>query len=194
MKRLSRSFYRRSSDLVAQDLVGKLLWHQTKEGVAAGIIVETEAYFGSNDPASHAARKKTPRNAVMFGPPGVAYVYLCYGFHHLFNVVTEKEGLAGAVLIRALEPYQGKELMLKRRNVKNELLISNGPGKLTQALKIGQPENKQDLLKGDLALYDLGLNPEPIKKSGRIGIAQGKEMLLRYYWAGNKSISAKPND
>lgn len=194
MKRLSRSFFNRPSDVVAQELIGKLLSHKTGKGVASGIIVETEAYFGFNDPASHAARKKTPRNEVMFGSPGVAYVYFCYGTHYLFNVVTEKKGIAGAVLIRALEPYQGEDLMRARRKGDKSLQWTNGPGKLTEALSIGKNQNKQDLLSGDLAVYDLKIAPEKIKKSGRIGIQNGTELLLRYYWAGNKYVSAKPKD
>jgi len=193
MSVLPRSFYNRKTDVVAKELIGKVLCHDTKEGRTAGIIVETEAYFGSNDPASHAARKKTPRNVVMFGPPGHAYVYFCYGVHFLFNVVTEKEGVAGAVLIRALEPLEGEALMKKRRRTTTLHLVTNGPGKLTEALKIGAYQNKKDLSDGSLFVLDAKIKPTKIKRSGRIGISNGKDMPHRYYWAGNPHVSAKPN-
>lgn len=193
MKKLSRSFYDRKTDWVARDLIGKVLVHKTREGSVSGIIVETEAYFGNDDPASHAARRKTPRNEVMFGPPGHAYVYFCYGAHYLFNVVTEKKGVAGAVLIRALEPLVGVELMLKRRHQHSPKLLSNGPGRLTQALKINRAHNKMDLLKGKISIFDATINAPRIKRSGRIGIRNGAEMLHRYYWAANPYVSGKPN-
>lgn len=194
MKALPRSFYARKTDKVARDLIGKVLWHNTRAGTAAGIIVETEAYFGSDDPASHAARKMTPRNAVMFGRPGHAYVYFCYGAHYLFNVVTEKKGVAGAVLIRALEPLEGVELMLRRRKISNPGLSTNGPGKLTAALKIGPRQNRQDLVSGSLLILEGNKGKMPIKQSGRIGISNGKHLLHRYYWAGNPYVSAKPRN
>lgn len=194
MKGLPRSFYNRKTDAVARELIGKVLAHETREGVASGIIVETEAYFGIDDPASHAARRMTPRNAVMFGPPGHAYVYFCYGAHYLFNVVTEKKGMAGAVLIRALEPLEGIALMLRRRKTKIEAMTTNGPGKLTQALKIGPRQNRQDLVAGSLVIQE-GMHHEiPIKQSGRIGISDGKHLLHRYYWAGNSYVSTKPRN
>lgn len=194
MKGLPRSFYCRKTDAVAKELIGKVLFHETREGAASGVIVETEAYFGSDDPASHAAtRGVTPRNAVMYGPPGRAYVYFCYGAHFLFNVVTEKKGTAGAVLIRGLEPLEGLPLMLRRRKTENPSLATNGPGKLTAALSIGPRQNKQDLVSGSLVILEGNGSKIPIKQSSRIGISDGKQLLHRYYWAGNPYVSVKPN-
>src|SRR5436190_22443186 len=112
---LSRAFYDRETLTVAADLIGKVLVHRTKAGVAAGAIVETEAYIGESDPACHAAPGPTRRNEPLYGPPGVAYVYLNYGMHYLVNAVTEREGSPAAVLIRALEPKDGIALMRRRR-------------------------------------------------------------------------------
>ncbi len=139
---LPQAFYERHSLQVAQDLLGKIIWVQTSEGVSAGRILETEAYRGADDPASHAARGRTPRSSVMFGPPGRAYVYWVYGLHSLLNLVTEPEGQPGAVLLRALEPLLNPCLMSKRRGGRDGREGNViGPARLSQALGVGLVAN-----------------------------------------------------
>src|SRR5678816_1546605 len=135
-KPLPSDFYNRPTLDVTADLIGKVLVHQTRAGVAAGMIVEAEAYIGEDDPACHAAPGPTKRNAPLYGPPGVAYVYLNYGMHYLVNAVTESEGAPAAVLIRALEPLDGIPLMMKRRAHGQRIDLCRGPGNLTKALGI----------------------------------------------------------
>src|SRR3989338_6570908 len=134
---LERSFYERNTQVVAFELIGKVLIFKQGDNFLSGKIVETEAYFGANDPASHAYRGVTPRNRVMFGQAGMSYVYFTYGNHHCLNIVTETEGVPGAVLIRALEPISGVPIMQRRRGKKiTREQLTNGPGKLAQALGI----------------------------------------------------------
>src|ERR1041384_7248964 len=154
---LPKSFYSRPTVKVAKALLGQILVHRSPEGVTAGRIVEVDAYLPKNDPGCHAARGKTPRNEVMFGPAGHAYVYFCYGNHFLFNVVTEKEGVPGAVLLRALEPVEGIPLMARRRGIQVEKPkdlrnLTNGPGKLVQAMGLGPEHNRFPLFKEKLFL------------------------------------------
>jgi DNA-3-methyladenine glycosylase len=189
-KALSRSFYQRYTPVVAFELIGKILVFKQKEALFSARIVETEAYLGHQDPASHAYRGVTPRNRVMFGPPGVSYVYFTYGNHHCLNVVTEEDGTAGAVLIRALEPISGIEVMTKRRGqVKLEALTS-GPGKLTQAFGITREHSGLNLTQAPFYIAE-GDREEsiPVRADRRIGISQAKELLFRFYWLGNKFVS-----
>lgn len=192
-KILPYSFYKRSTIKVAKELLGKLLVHNTREGMISGIIVETEAYLGRNDPASHAAAKKTPRNSVMFGHCGRAYVYFIYGNHYCFNVVAHPDNVAGAVLIRALEPCGGIQLMRENRDTEQINNLTNGPGKLTQALGIARSHNGCDLKKDSLKIYDIGCNikAEVIARCSRIGIKEGLDLLLRFYIKDNRNISRK---
>src|SRR5262245_53885949 len=131
---LDREFYERPTLDVARDLIGKVLVHQTSAGLASGVIVETEAYIGEEDPACHAAPGPTARNAPLYGPPGIAYVYLNYGIHYLVNAVAESEGSPAAILIRALEPLEGIDLMRRRRGRRDTASLCRGPGNLTVAL------------------------------------------------------------
>jgi DNA-3-methyladenine glycosylase len=191
---LPSSFYSRPTRKVARDLVGQILVHETPDGVASGRIVEVEAYLPKKDPGSHAARGQTPRNAVMFGPAGFAYVYFCYGNHFLFNVVTEKPGLPGAVLIRALEPVEGLGLMVRRRKkeLESERVLTNGPGKLVQALGISSAHNLQKLTVGPLYIRaDPGFSGK-VGVTTRIGITQGWELPLRFYLKGSPYLSVGP--
>jgi len=190
---LSQKFYSRPTLPVAKDLLGQILVHETPEGVAAGKIVEVEAYLPKNDPGCHAFRGMTPRNEVIFGKPGLSYVYFCYGNHFLFNIVTEKEDVPGAVLIRALEPVRGMDLMARRRGgfAPENISLTNGPGKLTQALGIGRSQNKIPVWKKPLYVR-AAKRDESIGVTTRIGITEGSELPLRFYLKGNPYLSVKP--
>jgi DNA-3-methyladenine glycosylase len=178
--RLPRSFYARDTVEVARDLLGKVIHH----GRASARIVETEAYLGVDDAAAHSARGPTPRTRVIFGPPGHAYVYLIYGMHYCLNIVAEPEGVAGCVLIRAVEPIGA---------VAGGALSSNGPGKLTRALGITLDHYGVDLTRGPITLheptdqeaFEIGISP-------RIGISQAAELPLRFFIRGNGFVSREP--
>ncbi len=204
MKKSSKSFFERnfwkqSTVTVAQKLLGTFLVHNSSEGRTVGRIVETEAYL-SDDPACHAARGETPRNRVMFGPPGHAYIYFIYGMYHCFNVVTAPLGKGEAVLIRSLEPVEGLELMQKRRlshrQRQNQHIpekeLCNGPGKLVIAMGMHRSLNGIYLMKGPLSLYFSKETPSfKIKTTTRIGIREGADLPLRFYIQGNPSVSKK---
>lgn len=188
---LPERFYMRSTGMVAKDLLGRLIVRKTSDVAMTARIVEVEAYFGEDDPASHAARGITPRNSIMFGRPGIAYVYINYGVHYLLNVVTGREGVAGAVLIRAVEPISGIDAMVKNRPVKNKFNLTNGPGKLTKALDVDIKHNGIDLTSSENELYIATGAVEDFKidKSPRVGISSGKELLLRFSIKGNPYVS-----
>lgn len=176
---------------LAARLLGQDLVHKTKEGVSIGRIVETEAYL-SNDPACHASRGMTKRNRVMFGPPGYAYVYFIYGMYYCFNVVTAPEGVGEAVLIRALEPVEGIDLMFKRRpKVKKIENLCNGPAKLVLAMGITKEHNGVLLSQGELLLEKNHLKTKEIVKTSRIGISEGNHLPYRFYLKDNRFVSRK---
>lgn len=181
-------------ETAARSLLGCLLHRETGAGLVAGIIVETEAYLGINDPASHSARGKSDRNASMFGPAGRAYVYLIYGVHHCFNVVTGPEGSGEAVLIRAVEPLHGLELMEKRRGkgCPPENLCS-GPGKLCQAFSIDLALDGHNLADPPLMIKPRPENSGDFKivTSPRIGIKKAAELPLRFYIDRNTYLSRR---
>jgi len=191
-KFLPKKFYCRPTVLVAKELLGKILQHKIDGKSCSGKIVEVEAYLPENDPACHAACGKTKRNNVMFGPPGIAYVYFCYGNHWLVNAVTEPEGTPAAVLIRALEPVEGIETMRRRRKTNNDKNLTNGPAKLCEALGITGEQNSTPLYKGSLLIFDDGRESPGFQSSSRIGIKDGLEHQIRFYIPGNKYISANP--
>ncbi|HTI43125.1 MAG TPA: DNA-3-methyladenine glycosylase [Vicinamibacterales bacterium] len=180
---------------MAEDLLGKVLVHRTREGITAGIIVETEAYIGEDDPACHASFGRTERSEPLFGPPGFAYVYLNYGIHYLMNAVTEADGYPGAVLIRALQPLDGIELMQKRRAPDgreiDEHALCRGPGNLTKALGITIKHNRLDLATSKLTIDDRGISVGQIATGPRIGIRVAIERPWRYWVEGHRSVSGR---
>jgi DNA-3-methyladenine glycosylase len=174
-----------------------MLVYQSREGVVAGRIVEAEAYCGSKDPCSHAFRGRTRRNATMFGPPGHLYVYFTYGMHHCSNVVTERDGVAGAVLLRAVEPVEGIELMAQRRGVEKPRDLARGPGRLCQAFGFNLTQDGHDLAEGELFVCGRQKLNDGIKTSKRIGVPPTDRQLWRFYepgpWtSGARVISAGP--
>jgi len=180
---LARSFYLEPTLRVARALLGKLLVHETPDGCAAGRIVEVEAYRGPADRAAHSAGgRRTPRNEVMYGPPGHAYVYFIYGMHHCMNVVTGPPGVPEAVLLRALEPVDGVPLMRARRGLAGgpEWRLCRGPGALCQALGIARPENGADLVRGPLRILDAPAVPAArVARAARIGVDYAGAHALR---------------
>lgn len=186
-----RSFYARDTVEVARDVLGKKLIRVLAGQQLEAIIVETEAYRHADDPASHAYRGKTKRTEVMFGPVGHAYVYFIYGNWYCLNVVArDHDQPAGAVLIRAVEPLTGIAFMQKKRNTQSLTLLTNGPGKLTQALQITKRQNGIDMTKkGQLYITDTGKQDLQIAKTGRIGISQARDMHWRFYIQGNPWVS-----
>ncbi|MEP1033731.1 DNA-3-methyladenine glycosylase [Ekhidna sp.] len=192
-EKLPRSFYQKPDVVqIAKDLLGKVLVTQIDGYFTAGKIVETEAYCGRGDKACHANGKRSPRTEIMYGEGGRAYVYLCYGIHHLFNVVTNVEGKADAVLIRALEPIQGIDIMKERRNFTKAKLTS-GPGTLSQAMGIHVKMTGEDLC--DNQIWIVGSSPKEkveILSDTRIGVEYAEEDALkpwRFIIADSKFVS-----
>jgi|SRR5579863_2665260 len=187
MRGLPRRFYERGTIEVARDLLGKVLMH----GETAGIIVETEAYLGGDDLAAHSAAGITNRTRVIFGPPGHAYVYLSYGMHDCMNIVVDKAGTPGCVLIRALEPIKGQDAMRRRRpKARTDRDLASGPGKLTQALGITRKHSGVDMTRGDLVVLERpGEHLFQIAVTPRIGITKCVELPLRFFIEGNRFVS-----
>lgn len=196
---LPRDFYARQTLEVAQELIGKVLVHETPAGIASGVIVETEAYVGESDPACHAAPGPTKRNAPLYGPPGLAYVYLNYGIHYLVNAVTEPEGWPAAVLLRALEPLDGQALMRRRRahgtarraSDLETASLCRGPGNLTRALGISLLQNLRDLVASDLRIEDTGEARREIAAGERIGLTVGTDRPWRFHAVGSPAVSGR---
>ncbi|OHV08432.1 DNA-3-methyladenine glycosylase [Kushneria phosphatilytica] len=170
---LPRSFFARDSLTVARDLMGRELVHDSAEGMLIARIVETEAYGDERDSACHVSRGRTPRNGVLYGPPGHAYVYLIYGLHELLNVVTDADGQPGAVLLRAIVPVHGEAAMIARRNGRAGRELGNGPGKLSQALGITRSAfNRADLCSGQGLWFAAGtpVSDSAVRTGPRVGI------------------------
>lgn len=194
---LSREFYLRDVNMVAQDLLGKHLVHQTRQGRFSGMIVEVEAYNGANDKASHAYKlRRTNRTEIQFGIGGYAYVYLIYGMHHCFNIVTNTSDKPEAVLVRALQPVDGAQEMLVRRGCHHLQETCNGPGKLCQAMQITQKQNGADLCSNTLFLEDgESFQHKQIGISARINIdyaEESRDLPWRYFVIGNPNVSKAP--
>ncbi|MGD8996703.1 MAG: DNA-3-methyladenine glycosylase [Anaerolineae bacterium] len=200
---LRREFFARDTLIVARDLLGQRLVRTLvsgEEGRAggkrvAGRIVELEAYIGEEDEASHASPGRTRRNAPMYGPPGHAYVYLIYGMYHCFNVVTEREGFPAAILIRALEPLEGLEVMWERRGGRSDEQLTSGPGRLCEALSIDRRLNGADLCTSDACLFveaDEPVSDCQVAVGPRINV-RGNEAALKAPWRftiqGNRYVS-----
>ncbi|MEJ5105679.1 DNA-3-methyladenine glycosylase [Chryseobacterium sp. MYb328] len=198
--KLPLSYYSAQDVLfLAQDLLGKVLFTEINGEITAGIIVETEAYNGVYDKASHAyGGRRTDRTETLYSHGGISYVYLCYGIHHLFNVVTSVEDEPHAVLVRAIEPLIGTEIMENRRNMPaSKAVISSGPGSAAKALGIDRSFNKKDLTGNEIWIEDRGIQypSEDIVTGPRIGVAYAQEDALlpwRFFVKGNKYVS-KPN-
>jgi DNA-3-methyladenine glycosylase len=201
-KPLSATFFTRDASIVARELLGKLLVRRYGHKLLIGRVVEAEAYLGQVDPAAHAYAGQTPRNAVLFGPPGIAYVYFIYGNYYCMNVSCMPEGNAGCVLLRALEPVAGLAIMAKLRgldlrstaSIAELRSISSGPGRLTQAMAITrQVHNGMALTSASSELYfaDDGWRPERIATTPRINVTKAADRPLRYVIAGNLFVSGK---
>ncbi len=182
-KIITRNFYQREPSLVAQELLGKYLVRKIDENFLIGKILETEAYLGKTDPAAHGFKGKTRRNAVLFGEAGMAYIYSIHRYH-CFNIVTETIDMPSGVLVRAIKPVEGIEMMKQLRGVEIGKGFTNGPGKVCQAFDITRKLNGVDvtssysplfITEGERVIFDL------IEKSKRIGISKGRDLLLRYY-------------
>jgi DNA-3-methyladenine glycosylase len=196
---LTRAFYDRDPRLVGPDLLGKILVRQQSKKLLTGRIVEVEAYLGADDPAAHASIGRTPRNAVLFGPPGRAYVYFIYGNHYCLNVSCLPDGVPGGILFRALEPLEGTEEMFKLRGIAEDSdlrRLTSGPGRLAAAFGITRErDNGKDLTSSRSNLYiaDDGTPPPRVLITKRIGITKAAEMPLRYIVEGNRFLSGRKN-
>jgi DNA-3-methyladenine glycosylase len=194
---LSRSFYNRDPRLVGPDLLGKILVRRQGSKLLTGRIVEVEAYPGADDPASHTFIGRTQRNAVLFGPPGHAYVYFIYGNHFCLNVSCLPDGIASGILFRAVEPIEGIKEMFKLRGIAGDSdlrRLTSGPGRLAAAFGISRErDNAKDLTdsRSDLHIADDGTSPPRMLITKRIGIKKAVEMPLRYVVAGNRFVSGK---
>ena len=193
---LAARFYDRPTELVARDLLGAVMQCTTPAGVTCGRIVETEAYLGPDDPACHAAAGLTARTTHLFGPPGLAYVYLIYGMYWCFNAVTRERGHGAAVLVRAVAPVRGVELMRRRRpKARADRDLTNGPGKLCLAMGIDGTMNGTSLRDGPVVIRaGEAYADDDVVVTPRIGITQAAEWPLRYLVRDDPFVSPTPRD
>lgn len=186
--KLNRSFYSRNTISVAIDLIGKILSYRTEKAHFKGKVVEVEAYLGDKDPACHAYVGKTKRSRIFWDEPGLAYVFVTYGIYHCLNAITEEPNIPGCVLIRALEPLLGIDIMKRNRNKNDLISLTNGPGKLTQAFGITREQNGMDLIESDLRFFD-NSRCDKISVTTRIGISKAIHEPLRFCEHKNPFIS-----
>ena len=198
MSKLNRKFFQQKTERVAKELLGKVLVRKIGNKILSGTIVETEAYIGPHDLASHASRGRTDRSDIMFREAGNWYVYMIYGFYYCLNIVTEEKDYPAAVLIRALEPLEGIEIMKKYRNVDNVANFTSGPGKLCKALAIDKSLNCASATSKNSKLYiedrSMKIPRNKIAKSTRIGVdyaGHWKDKLLRFYVKDSRFVSKK---
>ena len=197
MKKLEASYYQNPDvEFLARDLLGKILFTQKDGEVTAGIIVETEAYFGISDQASHAfGGRRTPRTEPMYRQGGIAYVYLCYGIHYLFNIVASGEDEPSCVLVRAVEPFGGQEIIESRRHMPiSKITITSGPASVAKALGIDLSFNRKDLTGDEIWIEDAGIiyRPDEIAAVQRVGVAYAREhalLPLRFYLKNSRYVS-----
>ncbi len=194
VKKLPREFYNRDVLTVAEEILGKTLVHITKDGVVKGKIVEVEAYNGLCDKAAHSYKNlRSKRTEIQYGEGGYAYVYLIYGMHHCMNIVVNRENLPEVLLLRALQPIDGLELMKKRRKTENVKMLCNGPGKLCQAMEITREHYGEDLCGENFYLENTpSVKPEEIVRTKRINIDYAKEAVdfpWRFFIKGNPYVS-----
>jgi DNA-3-methyladenine glycosylase len=189
---LPRSFYLNSPEVVARELLGKLVTHQMKAERLTGRILEVEAYLGESDPASHTFTGKTKRNEILFGPPGFSYVYFVYGMHYCLNISCQPDGVPGGVLIRALEPVEGIKTMARFRGLSDDVrpkLLTSGPGRLCQAMGLTRAKhNGLDVTADDSRLQVLtdGFHPSSIISTPRVGISKAMDKPLRFFTGGKE--------
>lgn len=197
MARLPREFFDRDTLQVARDLLGQVLVRLVVGERLSGRIVEVEAYIGEDDLASHARFGRTERNAAMYGPPGCAYVYQIYGVHHCLNIVTEREGFPAAVLVRALEPLEGREWMRTRRGGAPDGLLTSGPARLCQAMGIDRALDRADLCAPDAVLFVEEGHPVPdeaVATGPRVGVRgdhRARTVPWRFYVRGHPCVSGR---
>jgi DNA-3-methyladenine glycosylase len=191
---LPAAFYDRPTETVARELLGAIVECHTSQGVASGRIVETEAYLGEHDLACHAAAGRTARTAPLYGPPGMSYVYFVYGMYWCFNAVTRAEHEPSAVLVRALEPVRGVDLMRRRRpRAKRDVDLTNGPGKLCLALGIDGAMNAHSLTRPPLLIWTGDSVPDRnVTITPRIGIRESADWPLRWFVSGSEYVSRTP--
>jgi len=188
---VSSEFFARPALIVAKELIGKLFVYETAAGRCSGVIVETEAY-AADDPASHSFRGPTQRNAVMFDKPGLLYVYQTYGIHYCCNIVTGSEHMGEAVLIRALQPVEGLELMRERRGeTVKETKLCSGPANLVKALGLSLADNGRSACSTPLHVEDLGTLPEQVIQTTRIGISRAMDLPWRFYDPKSPAVSKR---